>query len=125
MSEPVQCVSSESIPSLRQKIHKKDSRWPKYVLNTDDIKIVRMWAQQQGLGDEETRELLAARRRFKGRRYISNSRMSKKLLLEMIKGLQEGIEKYRNEAREARLEADILRETVIKLQEKIDLYIYK
>lgn len=121
MSEPVPRVSSSNtMKAIRKEIHDKDSRWPKYVLNTDDIKIVRMWAQQEELSDEETQELLAARRRFKGRRYTSDSRMSKKLLLEELNCFREGYEKYRKEAREARLEADILREKVMELQEKID-----
>lgn len=90
MSSSKNETEQNAITKEREHIREQDSKWPEYVLRAE-MHVVDIWCQTQNLSSEEIKCVKAARLRYRGRKYTSRSRLSKKTLQKKNDLLQEQV----------------------------------
>jgi uncharacterized coiled-coil protein SlyX len=68
----------------RERMRELDAQWPEVILRSDDIAPLKQFIAEQHLSPEQVQQLKAARRRYRGRMYTSQSRRSKQELASRV-----------------------------------------
>jgi hypothetical protein len=72
----------------RERISSLDAQWPEEILKDDDIAPLKQYIVDFNLNSEQVQQLKAARRRYRGRMYTSQSRRSKQQLASKLSEME-------------------------------------